>query len=123
MNTPTRPRFRRTARQISLVLIGTSQLVSCSRQPDGPAMQDRYASLEDCAADWGRPEECEARPAQGAGYVGHPGYFYGPSYFRGDRPGYSNRSLTSEPARSGARTASVSRGGFGSLGRSFGAGG
>ncbi|CAN5332959.1 hypothetical protein BH09PSE6_BH09PSE6_17770 [soil metagenome] len=121
MNSPTRPRFRRAARQISLVLIGTSAIVACSRQSEAPAVQDRYASLEDCAADWGRPEECQARPDQASG-TGH-GFFYGPWYYAGNRPGFSNRAVGSVPASSGARSASVSRGGFGSTGHAFGAGG
>jgi hypothetical protein len=70
---------RRSSTQITLVLIGTVTLAGCSQQ-SAPAARDHYASLEDCAADWGRPESCER--VQSSGYPGG-GLFWGPAYALG----------------------------------------
>ena len=72
---------RRSSTQITLVLIGTVTLVGCGQQST-PSARDHYASLEDCAADWGRPESCERVQSSG-----HPGgfLFWGPLYAAGAR--------------------------------------
>jgi uncharacterized protein YgiB involved in biofilm formation len=79
-----RPRRSRT---IALVLIGTTALPAC--MPAAPrVVHDRYASLADCSADWGRPEVCDrdddSRPLPG-NYGGPRVVYSGPSYPLGDR--------------------------------------
>ena len=127
------PKSRRT-RHIALVLIGTAALPACG--PGGEhVVHDRYASLADCSADWGRPEVCdqeqEGRSLTG-GYGG-PGIFYrGPSYPQGDRP-VAQFEARQQAFRLGALDATSpsfgnhaieqsvpSRGGFGSSAHSFG---
>jgi len=77
-----------------LVWIGAAALPACTPAPR--VVHDRYASLEDCSADWGRPEACDqdtdTRPFDGSGNGGigggggGPHFFYrGPSYPEGDR--------------------------------------
>ena len=120
---------RRSSTQITLVLIGTVTLVGCSQQTT-PTARDHYASLEDCAADWGRPESCER--VQSSGYPG--GFlFWGPLYALNAR----NNALTDarrnanpnfvNPTRQGraigSSTQPTSRGGFGSSSRSYTSGG
>jgi uncharacterized protein YgiB involved in biofilm formation len=120
---------RRSSTQITLVLIGTVTLVGCSEQTTSTA-RDHYASLEDCAADWGRPESCER--VQSSGYRG--GFlFWGPAY----APNARNNALSEarrsanpnfvDPARQGraigSSTVPTSRGGFGSSSRSYTSGG
>ncbi len=122
---------RRSSREITLVLIGTA-LASCSQQP-ATQTRDQYASLEDCAADWGRPEHCE--PVRSSGVPG--GFlFWGLPYAAGLRD-QARVSALNDAQRSGAlvdqsrqgraigRTtvpAPTARGGFGSSSRSFSAG-
>lgn len=119
---------RRSSTQITLVLIGTATLVGCGQQST-PATRDHYASLEDCAADWGRPESCERVQSSG-----HPGFmFWGPLYAAGARNNALNDARRSanpnfvDPARQGraigSSTAPTSRGGFGSSSRSYTSGG
>jgi uncharacterized protein YgiB involved in biofilm formation len=125
---------RRRSRQIALVLIGTVALPACT--PDAPrVVHDQYASLEDCAADWGRPEVCDRDDRSGpwAGNFGGPRIvFRGPNYPVDDRVqaqyeareqaralgsldanavGFGNRAI--EPAV-------PSRGGFGASAHFFG---
>ena len=120
---------RRSSAQITLVLIGTVTLVGCSQQST-PSARDHYASLEDCAADWGRPESCER--VQSSGYPG--GFlFWGPLYAAGARNNALNDARRNanpkfaDPARQGraigSSTAPTSRGGFGSSSRSYTSGG
>jgi putative membrane protein len=72
-------------------------LSGCSEVP-GPLVRDHYATLEDCAADWGRPGNCDR--VQSSGYSGGMVVFRGPAYPQnaresarrdamaaGDRPG------------------------------------
>lgn len=119
---------RRSSTQITLVLIGTAALVGCT-QEQASMKRDQYASLEDCAADWGRPESCERVQSSGI-----PGglLFWGPAYALGARSNasndarrFSNPGLV-DPARQGRAIGSTnvptSRGGFGSSSRSFSAG-
>jgi len=103
------------------VLIGLAALGGC-----GGTRQDVYASRDDCLADWGnKPEDC--KPSGNPKHSGL-GYFVGPMiahsmFGRGfggwggeGAGGTSSRSSFSGGSTSGSR--SVSRGGFGSSGRS-----
>jgi uncharacterized protein YgiB involved in biofilm formation len=124
---------RRSSRQITLVLIGTAALASCSQQPTTNT-RDQYASLEDCAADWGRPEHCE--PVRSSGVPG--GFlFWGLPYAAGLRDQARTNALNDarrsgsalvDPSRQGRAIgkatvpAPTARGGFGSSSRSFSAG-
>jgi uncharacterized protein YgiB involved in biofilm formation len=127
---PARPagRMRRAASRITLVLIGSSALAACSPGSDQPVVQDSYATLEDCKADWDRPEECQLQPGTAGGSNGTGaggglhGFWYGPSYRQNYRPTDADHSTGSRFAPSGSRSASVSRGGFGSTGFHFGSG-
>ncbi len=121
---------RRSSAQITLVLVGTAALVGCSEQST-PMARDHYASLEDCAADWGRPERCDR--VQSSGY---PGFlFWGPLYAANARSNALNEARRSasagyaDPARQGRAIGSstapslTSRGGFGTSSRSYSTGG
>jgi uncharacterized protein YgiB involved in biofilm formation len=124
----------RRTRRIALVLIGTAALPAC--MPAGPrVVHDRYASLEDCSADWGRPDVCDQEQNRSslAGTYGGPRIFYrGPSYPEGDRP-VVQFEARQQAFRLGALDATSpgfgnhaieqsvpSRGGFGSSAHSFG---
>ena len=113
--------MRKSSARVPLVLIGLATLAACGK--DEEVRRDVYATREDCLADWGnRPEDCT--PATEKRHQG-AGYFYGPLYAgylagRGGsawtqnaRPG--SRSIGSSSA--GAPSRSVTRGGFGSSGR------
>ena len=52
-------------------------LSGCSEEP-APLVRDHYATLEDCAADWGRPGNCDR--VQSSGYSGGMVVFRGPAY-------------------------------------------
>ncbi len=127
----------RRSRTITLVLIGSATLSACAPEVAPNYQRDHYTSIEECAADWGRPQDCE--PSPGSPYGGGSGYFFrGPMYmpgFRDDaqfaareqarqegvamadaRP--SNRAV----GTSGSRSGSTQRGGFGSSSR-FSSGG
>ena len=120
---------RRSSASITLVLIGTVTLVGCSQQST-PSTRDQYASLEDCAADWGRPESCERVQSSGdpGGFL-----FWGPLYAASARNNALNDARRSanpnfaNPARQGraigSSTAPTARGGFGSSSRSYTSGG
>jgi uncharacterized protein YgiB involved in biofilm formation len=128
-------RRRKSSLSITLVLIGTSALGSCgndSGENTRVMRRDVYASLEDCRADWERPDDCEANKstlnqgnAQGTGFAP----FLGPRYYWSDpsgrydtnmlRPGSRATGVTnlggpSAPGLGPSRHTSVSRGGFGS---------
>lgn len=121
---------RRSSTHITLVLIGTATLVGCGQQ--APAARDQYASLEDCAADWGRPERCERVQSSG-----RPGgfMFWGPAYAfnarnnalndarRNATPGFADPSRQGRAIGSSTVTTPTSRGGFGSSSRSYSSGG
>lgn len=121
---------RRASRNITLVLIGTAALAGCGQ--DTPKMaRDHYASLDDCAADWGRPEHCDR--VQSSGYPGGAYVFRGPAYALADRNGArrqafdesqrAGRAGLADPARQGRSIGTAieptARGGFGSRARSF----
>ena len=87
---------RRATRKITLVLIGSAaSLTACGPSSTPTYQRDHYVSVEDCAADWGKPEACE--PAQGnpltgsadssvSGGTSGNSYFYrGPIYSTGYR--------------------------------------
>jgi hypothetical protein len=93
--------------------------------------RDHYASLEDCAADWGRPDYCDR--VQSSGYPSGGWIFRGPAYALGNRG--TARAEAMDEARSAGRPAFVdpgragrsigsameptARGGFGARSRSF----
>ncbi|MGZ9031844.1 MAG: hypothetical protein ACXW2G_10745 [Burkholderiaceae bacterium] len=121
---------RRTSTRISLVLIGTAALSACEQPPETMA-RDHYATVEDCAADWGRPESCDR--VQSSGYPGGAFIFRGPSYAVGARDtartqafgeaqgrGRSALVDTSRQGRSiGTAIEPTTRGGFGTRSRSY----
>jgi uncharacterized protein YgiB involved in biofilm formation len=122
-------RQRRASRNVTLVLIGTAALAGCGPAPQKMA-RDHYATLEDCTADWGRPEACDR--VQSSGYPG--GYIYrGPLYMFDSRDA-ARRDVMSDAERAGraslvdrsrqGRSIGTSvepttRGGFGSSARSY----
>jgi hypothetical protein len=107
---------------------------------DQPAVQDQYASLADCQADWGQAAgACEPPAAEAAGAgsrIGSVGsglhnagmaapLWLGPVYPAGDREGALRQAWAGRPAPAGfvpgnrsIGRASVARGGFGSGARS-----
>ena len=122
-------KLRKSSGRVTLVLIGTAALAGCGR--DEEVRRDVYKSREDCLADWGNKAE-DCTPATEKRHAGS-GFFYGPliygSMMRGGsgsawtannaaRPG--SRAVGSSPSRAGGggSSGSVSRGGFGSSGRS-----
>jgi uncharacterized protein YgiB involved in biofilm formation len=121
-------RIRKSSGRVTLVLIGVSALAGCGKQEE--VRRDVYASREDCLADWGnKPQDCT--PATEKRHQGG-GFFYGPIYalaamnaMRGSgsawtannaRPG--SRAIGSSTAGAPTRSGGISRGGFGSSGRS-----
>jgi uncharacterized protein YgiB involved in biofilm formation len=123
---------RRASKHITLVLIGSASLLAgCSPSPQDQLVRDHYGSVEDCAADWGRPESCEPAYRNGSsGSSGGGGYiFRGPAYYgayRSDAQAEarqqagkaglapSDRSISRVTAPSG-----TARSGFGSSARSY----
>jgi hypothetical protein len=126
---------------VTLVLIGAAALQACGSAPDPapPRAQDTYLSLEECAADWGRPEYCERQDL--TTNAGRSTYYHGPSYYVPYRDA-AQAEARDEARRSGAgigggapsnrsigRTtlsapaSGTSRGGFGSSARMFSGGG
>lgn len=98
---------------------------------DAPKMaRDHYASIEDCAADWGRPENCDR--VQSSGYA-FPFIFRGPAYAQDNRFAARSEALqeaqrlgrpgAADPSRAGRAIGSAieptARGGFGARSRSF----
>lgn len=112
-------KLRKSSGRVTLVLIGVAALGGCG---DDDTRRDVYASREDCLADWGnRPEDCTPATDQRHRSAG---YFYGPSYLHrshGSGSAWTSRSSTSRSigsSSSSSSSRSVSRGGFGSSGRS-----
>src|SRR5258706_12489558 len=127
----------RRSRTITLVLIGSATLSACAPEVAPNYQRDHYTSIEECAADWGRPQDCE--PSPGSPYGGGSGYFFrGPMYmpgFRDDAQFAAREQARQEgvaiadgrPSKravgtSGSRSGSTQRGGFGSSSR-FSSGG
>jgi uncharacterized protein YgiB involved in biofilm formation len=87
--------------------------------------RDVYASLEDCRADWGRVEECEAASSTGTRSSASGSHYYGPRYYWSSasghhddlrpRPGSRAQSVANISRASGGSSggSSISRGGFG----------
>jgi uncharacterized protein YgiB involved in biofilm formation len=121
---------RRASARVTLVLIGAAALSGCE-QPAPKMARDHYASLEDCAADWGRPEHCDR--VQSSGYPGGAFVFRGPPYAVANRDAARQeafgdarrlgRSELADPSRQGRAIGSAieptARGGFGARARSF----
>ena len=121
-------RLRKSA-HIRLVALGTLTLGACG-EPQDPAGSSRYVygMYTDCVHDWGE-QNCRDRSTPSSGYS----HYYGPYYgSRVDLPsGQSvNAGTREQPAvhpttgeKLGAKSLSVSRGGFGSFFRGFRIGG
>jgi len=105
-------RLRKSSGRVTLALIGVAALAGCGEQK-----RDIYASREDCLADWGnKPEDCTpaTQPAHHAS-----GFYYGPSYRMPWWRGSSSYARGVTPRSTGSISSGhVSRGGFGSSGRS-----
>ncbi len=125
-------------------------LVGCEDDSTVTAQRDVYTRLEDCMADWGDKALCqqmeqtaEAEAQRAANTGAHGGvvmqpypYFYGPTYYGGERvvyvgdqhqPRHALGNHSAQPprittVRSSSLPSHVSRGGFGRTGGSFGAG-
>ena len=125
---------RHRSQRIVLVLIGAAALPACMPVTQR-VVHDRYASREDCSADWGRPDVCDRDDDSRAlaGSFGGPRINYrGPSYPEGGREGaqYEARrqalqlgALDTAPLRVGTHAIEQSvpsRGGFGSSAHFFG---
>lgn len=92
----------RRSLQVSVVLMGALAAMSY-----GESRHYLYASLKDCRDDWGDGKDCREEPTGGSGGSGSGGVrYYGPRY--GSGGGSPTRAIG---------VSSVSRGGFGSLGR------
>jgi hypothetical protein len=118
----------------------------CDYDPAVSAQRDVYTRMEDCVADWGDVKLCQQMEATAAadaqakaetGSAGTPGahlvpfFFYGPTYYGGNRVAYlddgartyaptgnrSSRQLSTQ-VRASSLPSHVSRGGFGKTGRS-----
>jgi uncharacterized protein YgiB involved in biofilm formation len=123
-------------------------LTACGQEPD--MQRDVYLSKEDCVADWNEAALCgELSKEDKAAYVGggghgavattHPYYFWGPSYYNGNRAvefagktiqpttmkavgaPFAVRATSSSTAKASPGVAS--RGGFGGAGRAVAFGG
>ena len=112
-------KLRKSSSRVTLVLIGLTALTGCG---EDDTRRDVYASRDDCLADWGnKPQDCT--PATDPKHRSS-GFFYGPMYgYRSSGSGSSwtgsrssGRSIGS--SSSSSSSSSVSRGGFGSSGRS-----
>lgn len=143
---------RRASAKVTLVLIGAAALTACGSEPETPRARDTYASLDECAADWGRPDNCEQQVINTN--AGRSTYFHGPVYYAPFRDtaqqeardearrtgggyygggggggsafaqndGPSNRSIGRSTVAPSAST-TTARGGFGSSARGFSSGG
>jgi uncharacterized protein YgiB involved in biofilm formation len=124
---------RRRSQRIVLVLIGTVALPACT--PNTPGfVHDRYASLEDCSADWGRPDVCDREDDvhTSPGAFGRGILYRGPTYPAGDREQAQNQAFYQarrlgvlDQAATGPVSHAIehgvpSRGGFGSSAHAFG---
>ena len=108
----------RKSGRVTLVLVGVSALAGCGGDD---TRRDVYRTREDCLADWGnKPEDC--RPAGDQRHRGM-GYFYGPSYIHhsgGSGATWTGGGTQGSRAIGSTPSSTVSRGGFGSSGRSAG---
>lgn len=106
-------RKRKSSLSITLVLIGAAGLGACGRSDEPQMRRDVYASLEDCRADWGRVENCEAFQSQGSGTTGSTTRYYGPSYHSSSTSSSTSGFSASSRSTRAIGSQSVSRGGFG----------
>ena len=97
---------RRRTLQITLVLIGLAAVAGCGETKQ----RSVYKNRQDCLDDWGGNEKDCQEPPPGSSHY-RTGYYYGPHFGGSYRPGRS------------VGVASVSRGGFGSIGHFFSSGG
>lgn len=131
---------RRASAHVTLVLIGAAALTGCSSEPETPRARDTYLTLDDCAADWGRPDYCERQQVTTG--AGSSTFFHGPAYFvpyrdaaqaeardaarraglAPPREGPGNRSI-GRTTLAPSSTGTTARGGFGSSARGFSSGG
>lgn len=107
---------RRSSSHVTLVLAGAAALAGCSRGAESSGK--RYASRAECVADWGNEEDCKEQ-ASTSGHGASSWIYYGAasSLFRGNSMGVRSGTGSVNDTTSGAPR-SVSRGGFGSTGRS-----
>ncbi|HYC34841.1 MAG TPA: hypothetical protein VEC19_00330 [Usitatibacter sp.] len=110
--------MRKSAR-VTLVLIGLTTLAGCGGEEK---RRDVYRTREDCLADWGnKPEDCT--PATEKRHAG-TGFWYGPMYLPRWGGSWFSRGSGASSTRMGSgrsigsSSSGVSRGGFGSSGRS-----
>ncbi len=104
---------RRSSIHITLVLAGTLAVTGCGKKEE----RHLYTSKQDCLDDWNNdPKNCEEVQKDSPDHRSNAHYYYGPWFRSGTvfSGGQGNRSV---------RTASVSRGGFGSLSNFHGSGG
>jgi hypothetical protein len=127
-------RRRRASAQMTRLLVASPLvwLAGCAPQPAPVLQQDRYASKQDCVADWGEEDQCveDKDNVRGSGNWRTP-YYYGPTYWSNDRARLTRQSLEASrklasgaPQGSGMRAdGNRPRSGFGSTGRVFSSGG
>ncbi|MFM7293539.1 MAG: hypothetical protein ACKO1K_01790 [Burkholderiales bacterium] len=104
---------RKSSSQVNLVLISAAAVATLAGCAQEQTRRDVYANKEDCLADWGNsPADCQ--PA-----YDHP-HSRGASTAYYGRP-YVYRDSAGSPSRTGktiGSSATTSRGGFGSSGKS-----
>ena len=113
-------KLRKSSGRVTLVLIGAAALGGCGQGEE--VRRDVYKSRAACLADWGnKPEDCTPATEQ---RHRASGFFYGPIYaasgLRGAGSGWTQNARPGSRSigTAGAPSRSVSRGGFGSSGRS-----
>ena len=109
-------RMRKSSARVTLALIGVAALAGCDRAEE--QRRDVYATREDCLADWGnKAEDCQ--PASDERHRSL-GYFYGPAYLHHAARSGAAWTATNSPRAIGSTGSApgITRGGFGSSGRS-----
>ena len=123
----TQNRSRKSSAAVRLVLIGTAvSAVAASAGCSNNERRDIYANRDACLSDWGNePADCTPTAATRTGTTHTGGGTYlGRSYnhIRGETGPRSSRAIGSSAVGSGGVRSSsglsISRGGFGSSGRS-----
>jgi uncharacterized protein YgiB involved in biofilm formation len=131
--------------QLSLVLIASVSIVSCSDTTEQPARRDLYRSLEDCQREWRAraqaantttryEDDCETVTDSNSSGGSSRSYVYGPRYAPSNGGFYVYHRNSSQPQllrlnsstpsqRIGVQSTTVRRGGFGSTGSRIGGGG
>ncbi len=124
---------------VPLLILGTVVAVnSFGHRDDQDVRQQQYASREDCEKDWGDPDKCSPNYGSSGGGYGGSGRYLGPRYYwdrdlgkpvevlgDGNTRVLNNSRITGPGSAFGETThvGSYSRGGFGSFGHGFSAGG